>query len=223
MANTCLQQIKDSYVPLTFSSGFNLNESKLLQVGDSSLGNNKKYSQGGYIIFLCEDLEDHIGGYVLPLSFRSAKSKRVANSTLAAELLVALLGTEESTFIQTWLHEMRNPHLTALDLINTPGDELIPLEVCTDAHDLLDLLVKPGAPNITNRNYSLHLAVLRELREQKRVRQWIWLDTDDMIANGLTKMNDDGSLPIEDLHEVLRTCYWKPSLVYKYGSIQCAP
>jgi hypothetical protein len=88
MANAALQQLIDEYVPLVFRFGFDLSSSKLLLQTDSSLGNNQKYSQGGFVLFLCENDPQKLAGHVNLIGFRSGKSKRVANSTSAAETLV---------------------------------------------------------------------------------------------------------------------------------------
>ena len=60
---------------------------KLIIVPDSSLGNNSKYSQGGYVILLAGETKDFICGQCSVIGFKSAKSKRVASSTLHAETL----------------------------------------------------------------------------------------------------------------------------------------
>jgi hypothetical protein len=205
MLNLALSQL---LLPLVFKLGFYLSSSKLLIFSDSSLGNSGgKYSQGGYLIFLCVDDPNDLCSHLMLLAHRSAKSKRVANSTLAAELLACVVAVEEGTFLQTFLHELQFPSLTASDLIRASPSDLVPIESAIDCNDLFDLLIKPGAPNLSNKSFMLPLSVVRACREEKRVRAWIWIDTRDMLANLLTKQNTDGSLDISDLCIALRDCF----------------
>jgi hypothetical protein len=220
--NNALQQVLTTYVPLRFSHGFDLRNSKLLTFSDSSLGNTAgKYSQGGYLVFLCSDSQTKLGGHMLLLSFRSAKSKRVANSTLAAELLAKTLELEEVTFIQTWLYELQNPTATPAEMIRLDSQALVPIDSCMDCNDLYDLLIKPGAPNITNKSLILHLSVVRSQKEEKKVRGWVWINTNDMLANPLTKLENDGCLDIELLNKTLKENWWCPKYVYKYENTDC--
>ena len=223
MANNALEQLSTTYVSHTFKHGFDISSCKLLQLSDSSLGNvaNNKKSQGGFLVFLCEDLFNNLCGYFCMLAFRSGQSKRVANSTMNAEALAKLKGMETCLYIQTWLYEIDNPTASAHDMTHITADNLIPIESCTDCHDLYDSLLSPAQPNLSNLSMTLHLSTLREMRETNYVRSWVWLDTDDMLANGLTKLNNDGTLPIDDLSKALKTCYWKPTLMYKYNNIKC--
>ncbi len=223
-ANNALQQLRDTYVPHTFKAGFQWNQCKLLQISDSSLGNaGKKKSQGGFLVALAEDSNNNICGWFTLVSFRSAQSKRVANSTLCAEALAKLQGIETCLFLQTWTFELQNPGITAAELLKLDPSDLIPIESCTDCHDLYDVLMSPAAPNLTNLAITLHVAALRNEREVGRVRAWIWLDTEEMLANGLTKLNSDGTLPLELLQKSLRDCKWEPKMQFKYNNLRILP
>lgn len=155
------------------------------------------------------------------LSFKSAKSKRVASSTLHAETLALVSAVEEAALIQTFLLECSQPHLTTLELINIDAAELTPIVAVTDCHDLLDTLCKSTSPVLTNKAMQLYTTVLREFHETKRVKQWAWTDTRDNIANGLTKLNSDGTLPIQDLCQVMRRAAWEPVHPFKWGLQLC--
>ena len=101
-------------------------------------------------------------------------------------------------------------------MTNLPSNELLPIDACTDCHDLYSNLMNPAQPNLVNLSMTLHMSALRAERECKRVRAWIWLDTQDMLANTLTTQNVDGTLPQKDLVECLRTGWWAPLRPYKY-------
>ena len=55
------------------------------------------------------------------------------------------------------------------------------------------------------------------------VKAWIWCDTDDCVANALTKLNADGTLPLEPLTLLLKLSFWEPLKEYLYNNIRCAP
>jgi hypothetical protein len=169
MVNAALQQLIDGYVPLVFRAGFDLKYSKLLLMTDSSLGNNQKYSQGGYLLFLSEDNPNQLAGYMSLVGFRGAKSKRVANSTSAAETLAMNQGVEFAVHIQTWLAELEDPTMTARQMTNLPSMSLLPLEACTDCNDLYENVMNPAQPNLTNLSMTLHMMALRSDRENGKI------------------------------------------------------
>ena len=217
-----MAQLREQYKPLKFNTGFTLDNLKLVPVCDSSLGNNTKYSQGAHALLLCAK-SDSLCGNCLTLSTRSGKSKRVANSSMAAETLALLQGCEEAVLVQTWLHELKFPSLSARELLEVSGPEMTELFPVTDCENLHVSLAQPAAPSPLNKSLVLHLSALRDLRDQGHVRDWIWVDTHSNVANGMTKLNDDGTLPLEDFTALLDTCYWNPSHPYKVGSIMTAP
>ena len=63
----------------------------------------------------------------------------------------------------------------------------------------------------------------RASRQTRRVRTWVWCDTEDNIANGLTKLNADGTLPAEQMQALLRDAFWEPEKVYRWGGLLTSP
>ena len=157
-------------------------------------------------------------GPCVPISSRSGKSKRVANSSMAAETLAQLQAIEEGLLLQTWIHELVHPELDARQLLAVPAHELPPLVGVTDCEDLHAVLIKPAAPSPTNKSLVLHLSALREAKESGRVQQWCWCTTHDMISNSMTKLEADGTLPMQPLTQTLKSCVWAPKESYKYGA-----
>jgi hypothetical protein len=219
--NSFLEQLRSEYAPLMFKSGFDLKNIRIVCPSDSSLGNTgvEKYSQGAHMCLLAKGKEaDTLCGPCIPLTSRSGKSKRVANSSMAAETLASCQAIEEGLLLQTWIHELLNPELDARQLLAVPVSELPPLIGVTDCEDLHAVLIKPAAPTPTNRSLTLHLSSLREARESGKVQQWCWVTTHDMISNSTTKLESDGTLPLRPLTDLLRTCSWIPKESYKFGS-----
>ena len=220
--NNFLAQLQASYEPLVFRHG--LRAKRIITISDSSLGNVSKYSQSGYFILLCAGDDSLIlCGHCNCLSFRSAKSKRVASSTLHSECLGLVAGAEDATHLQTWLYELDHPTASTFDIINAPPEDLVPIIGITDCKDLLDVLTKPAVTALTNRSMTLYVAALRELKDTKRVEQWCWCDTRDNVANALTKLNSDGTLPLEPFVHMLKHGAWEPREPFRWGQTLCDP
>jgi hypothetical protein len=223
MLNAFLAQLHAEYTPLVYRTGFDIKTSKLLVTADSSLGNADRYSQGGHLIWPCEDLPDKAAGRMLLLANRSSRSKRVASSTMSAECLAMCSGVEEATLLQTWLYEISHGHLSARQLLQVPPSSLNPMDCATDCNDLYSVLIAPAPPAPTNKSLTLFLSSLRADHECKRVRAWIWLDTADMLANPLTKLESKGTLDWTDLRGVLQKGSWQPTRVWKWNGIAMGP
>ena len=219
--NACLQQFLTHYKPLVYRHG--MKTKRLVVAADSSLGNNAKYSQGGYLVFLAEVSDVFLCGHCSLMSFKSSKSKRVASSTLHAETLALVGALEEAVMLQTFLFEIDNPVATSLEMINASSDKLIPIVGLTDCHDVLDTLCKATMPVLSNKSMVLYTAVLREFKESGRVTAWGWIDTRDNPANCLTKIESDGTLDIAPLTAILQHGAWEPSFPYRWGLTLCDP
>ena len=102
-------------------------------------------------------------------------------------------------------------------------DEMSMMIGCTDCDDEHSVLVKPAAPAPTNKSMVLHLAALREAKENGTVSQWCWIADADNPANPLTKLSSDGTLPLRPLTTLLEKSYWEPIGPYRYGSVMVQP
>ena len=213
--NNLLDQFVTCYSPLIIRS--DIVDPVIIAVSDSSLGNVAKYSQGGYWILLANRRNDGLCGICSILTYRSSKSKRVASSSLHAETLALVGALEEASLVQTFLHEINHPSLTTLELVNASPSELVSIVGVTDCHDLLDTLCKSTAPILSNKAMQLYTTVLREFRETERVSAWAWCDTRDNIANGLTKLESDGTLPIKEITQMLQCAAWEPQNPFRWG------
>ena len=150
------------------------------------------------------------------LSYKGAKSKRVASSTLHAECLAQVAACEEASFLQSWYFEFANPTVSTLDIISASPTLLVPIIGVVDCKDLLDVLTKSVVTAVTNRAMVLYVAAWRELKETKRVIAWTWVDTRDNPANAFTKLNADGTLPSESIVHLLKHCAWEPVQPFRW-------
>jgi hypothetical protein len=142
---------------------------------------------------------------------------------MAAETLAAVSATEDACFVQTWLHEITNPHLDARDLVNASGSELCHHDLGVDCNDLYATLTQPAFPNPSNRALTLYLSLLRDLKERNFIRANIWVDTKDNVANVLTKLCPDGTLPMTELSDLLRRCFWEPVHPFRWNGMLTEP
>ena len=205
--NNNLQQLKDEYMPMIFQR-LEL-PLRILNIADSSFGNSNKYSQGGYITAVCTAHDDKICGTFCVLDFKSNKSKRVATSTQHAEALSSIAGVEAATFVQSYFLELQMPSLTTLQFLSPENhDEIIPICSISDCRDLHEVLTSPAQPTMTNKHLSLYIAALREFHTCNRITAWIWCDTRDMIANCLTKLNDDGTANLSEIKAPWKEHKW---------------
>ena len=142
---------------------------------------------------------------------------------MSAETLALMSAQEESMYLQSFLYELLRPGKTAIQLLAVPGDELCPVDAATDCGDLYESLVQPAAPTPTNRSVVLYLAALREAKQTRRVRSWLWVDTEDNVSNSLTKLCADGTLPAADMSALLKHSFWEPIKVYRWNGLLTSP
>ena len=218
--NTNLAELKSTYCPLQYHP---LAEPlRILSVTDSSFANSGKYSQNGYLSMLCSVNDSELCGNFVLLDFKSNKSKRVATSTLHAEALGSIAGLESNTYLQSYLLELKQANLTAMQLL-TPEHhkDLVPIIAITDCNDLQDTLIAPAQPASSTKHLALYIAAIREYCATGRVQAFVWIDTRDMLANSLTKLKEDGTTEAE-LRPSLKTFVWKLKHAYKWNHTWCA-
>ena len=215
--NSLLTQLREEYEPVLFRSDLQ-GPFRIVEIGDSSLGNASKYSQGGFYVVLASRNENMVCGNCHQLAFKSSKSKRVASSTEHAETLALMSGMEESLFLQTWMYEVSHPHVTSMQLLNVPGRDHIPIVGVMDCLDVLESLVKTAVPTPVNRALTLYLHALRELHKLGFVEAYCWCDTRDNVANCLTKLKPDGGLALAGLKDFYRGGGWEPTHPFRWHS-----
>jgi hypothetical protein len=80
---------------------------------------------------------------------------------------------------------------------------LVPIAAATDCNDLHDVLMAPAQAQSGSMHLMLYIASLKEYRALSRVQAYVWLDTRDMLANALTKLEPDGSANLDELGPAL--------------------
>jgi hypothetical protein len=212
--NAAVQQLKREYLPLVFR---HISKPwRLTVISDSSFANVTRHSQGGFMVLLGHGGAS-VSGLTNLVEFKSNKAKRVCTSTMHAEAVSAMTAQEHAGFVQTYVYELEHPGATAVEMIKLDGPALTPIIGITDCEDLHCALISAAMPNLSNKALSLYISALRELRQQKRVLEYMWCDTRDMVANGLTKIELDGTAPTLEMQEFLRTFVLQFKHPFKWG------
>ena len=118
-------------------------------------------------------------------------AKRVSHNTSHAESLSQYGVVTHAEMVALRLTELRYPSPKSVPLstmihVEERGIFDVPTDIVTDCRDLWELETgQKGVPQ--DRTQRLIIMSLRERRSQGRIRNTIWTDTRDMIANSLTK------------------------------------
>ena len=123
------------------------------------------------------------------LEFVSKKQTRVCRSTFTAELYSALDLAGLANNINLALTEVLTGCKSAIDLaaIQESGQHAIQSDLMIDARAVFDAVAAPDPKSTTDKLMLIHVLKLKELLALKVVSRMIWLDTRDMLADGLNK------------------------------------
>ena len=127
---------------------------------------------------------------VVHLLMGTSKSQSlVTRSTYAAELLAAATATDHATPLMITLQEFSHgpllPHY--LKEMRQNGGYLYKLHLCIDARSVYDSLVSAMTKTPSEASLLGHLLWLREFLSKAIISNLLWVDTRDMVADGLTK------------------------------------
>lgn len=135
---------------------------------------------------------------ILPISGYSGTVKRTVRSTLAAEAYAVSEGVEAAQFLRHVLLEL-------LQDPRQPGSTLqrvekvrwtIPIVCCTDS-DNLDKSIKSDSGSVKDKRLRIVVAMLREVVELEPWLKILWINTQRMVADGLTKLDSPLAALIE--------------------------
>ena len=177
-ANKVINRVKTEQVSLFFP--VLTGEIHLLCYSDASFANlSSCHSQGGFIIFLCDER-----GRRCPIMWKSRKIRRVVHSTLAAETLSLVEAAESAYYIREILED-----------IGIVKDVKV---ICmVDSKSLVDAL--KSMKDVDNKYLRISIASLKEMIDRKEITSVQWVDTKQQLANCLTKK---GGSPVSLLEAI---------------------
>ena len=231
MLNAFLEQLLETYVPLTFFREFFLAlaaakaKPRLIVFTDSSFANRPgNYPQACQLLFLSLDLGDELRGIWLQLvDFNSRKSQRVAKSSYAAETLSAIQGVERGTRFQEIWYEKHHRLVNSRELLSVSHSQLVPMDIVLDAYDLYISLVKHAIGSQTDVGMAVYISSLRQDIRSGRLRLSFWIPTNAMLADTGTKLLDDGCVVLGELPRVISSGWFSLSDLYKVNGREYKP
>ena len=167
---------------------------RISAVSDSAFRSLEENTTGlalrGFVILLTASTDAHPGGECVILDYGTKKHKRVNRSTFAAELNAAVDTLDIALIVQYTLEEIfcpENATPTALQHAFETGKLHFPVELIIDAKAVFDAISAKEYNMPTEATLVNHLHSIREhLRDGRIARLW-WIDTRDMVADGLNK------------------------------------
>ena len=168
-ANKAIRKIKNHEVKLRYPCLGDLSKCTILCFSDASLKNLPgNQSQYGYIIFLSKNNQ------VVPITWKSAKCKRIVHSTTASECLALFEGAGASYYLRKILTE-----------IYKINENEIPIECFVDNKNLYQAL--NTTKTVTDPRVLADIAELRDKIKQKEITKINWIEGENQLANVLTK------------------------------------
>ena len=143
----------------------------------------------GALICIVERHDWHPGGNLHVIEHYSRKQKRVVRSTFAAEINALVDSYEFGKLLMFALCELECGPMKPEDLIRLDdiGRWPMPLELVVDAYAVFSTAAKLESKNPTEETLITLVMVLREGLKTGRISAIWWVDTRDMIADGLNK------------------------------------
>ena len=157
----------------------------LVAYGDSSWANAEAFkSQHGLLVVATETTAFQRPTRASPWDWRSHRSRRVVRSTLAAESSAADASTDHGVFASAFWSEV----VTGIPATKREHS-VVPLYNCTDCRSLWDA-VKQLTPSLEEKRTIIDIASIREALRTATAKL-LWIPTDQMLADGLTKISHD--------------------------------
>ena len=154
---------------------------------------------------ICTDKPHSMNGIANLIDFTVRRQRRVVRSTFSAELNGLVDSIEQMILLQTTLHQIYcGTNVAPEDMIRSMEGGVLypPLDFAVDAKAVFDAIAATDACDPTECSLKLHLISVRDRMSSGMIRRLFWVDTRDMLADGLTK----GGIDRELLHQVSNNC-----------------
>ena len=139
------------------------------------------------------------------VDFSVRRQRCVVRSTFSVELNGLVDSIEQMLLLQCILHRIycgtARSQERMTDLLEK-GKMYPPLDICADARAVYDAIAASDACEFAGCSLKLHLISVRDRMTHGLIRMFYWVDTRDMLADGLTKVGGDRLL----LHRVSNDC-----------------
>ncbi|KAK6191184.1 hypothetical protein SNE40_002922 [Patella caerulea] len=162
-------------------------ELKLVLYTDASLGNlnNGLGSTAAHILWLVDSNHNSC-----PISWHSAKIKRVVRSTLAAEMLSLQEGLESCVYYRSILTNLLGIDPSDIDII-----------AYVDNKSVIEGIASTKL--VDDKRLRIDIAAIQESVQKHEVKHIKWIKGDDQLANCMTKRGANGFTLLKVLHQGL--------------------
>ncbi len=144
----------------------------------------------GAAVRIASDAHEQLGGPGNLMTWKSQRTKRAVRSTLGAETISQVNAYDLGSHVRHLLVGSMQRKPSTLPLIDeTWLDKGIPMDLITDCQSLWG--TKQGHKMPLEANLLPDLTILRRAQEAGTIRRNIWVNTLDMVADGLTKSLED--------------------------------
>jgi hypothetical protein len=141
------------------------------------------------------------------LDWYAKKHAHVVRSTYAAELHSLLDAINQGLVLSYSISELRRGVRNARELVEmlNKGEHVVPMTACIDARAVFDNIIADLVKTPYDKHLLVHALAVREFLRLRAVTSLYWIDTNDMLADGLTK----GCIDRTALIEASYTGVWK--------------
>ena len=144
----------------------------------------------GATIGVSEDSgSDNPGGNMAVIEWYARRQRRVVRSTFGAEINGLIDAIETGRLIAFTLAELVHPGISLSDLrqMDDAGKLTIPIHACTDCKSVFTALQSQDTHIPTESSLILIALQLKQLLVSGVLQSLFWIDTRDMVSDGLTK------------------------------------
>ena len=197
----------------------------ILTWADSAFANAEdEKSQCGICLGLVPKGEDvHVTGSferLLPILASSGTVKRVVRSTLAAEAYAVPGGIETAQFLRHVILELLQPPRPGTSVLQAVSKihGRIPIVCCTDS-DNLEKSIESDSGGTKDKRLRIVVAMLREVVEIEPWVKILWINTQRMVADPLTKLDSPLFKLLEDFMASLQATFPKSTKTKQVSTI----
>ena len=163
------------------------------------------------------------------IHYTHKQQRRVVRATFTAELLGACDTQDLGFLLGVILHEMLTGVATAAAArqLRETGGMSVPMVLYIDAMSVFAAITALQIKVPADSSVLCYLQYLRELMEHRVLHALVWVDTRDMLADGMTK----GAVERKDIHAVMngdvknshQMKLWKPKVGSNSGVTAVGP
>jgi len=146
-------------------------------------------TRGAFYVLMDGNGKVSPGGNGNVLDYVTKKQSHVCRATFGAELHALLDAVSHALKMLSCLHEVEKGIHTAAQLVQVQerGGYVYELHACIDAKSVFDICANPSDPHPADEHLTVHVLKVKEWLQRAVLRVLWWIDTRDMLADGLTK------------------------------------